>query len=278
MRIRIWNLSLLLLVNVSVCAQRPSPERWTLVFEGNRAFSEQTLLDIAEKCLKTDTHLNETPNPDKLDYCLRKTQHFLLSKGYLQAALEEPKKQETEDGLRVSVRINEGPLYRLGEVRIEGSKLFSPAQILEALTLKTGDIADADSLDVWLYERLKRSYSNFGYIQYTAELEPKFHLATPTRQGVVDFTATIDEGKAFTIQSIKFEAKGNVPENVLLEEMLVRIGEVFNKQLFEDSLRRISQTGKFEVIDAEKDVDYKWDQKSPRLDLTIRVKNMTATP
>jgi hypothetical protein len=62
------------------------------------------------------------------------------------------------------------------------------------------------------------------------------------------------------------------PDNALRNGMLVRLGEVFNKKLFDESLKRISQTGQFEVIDADKDVDYSWDQKSPRVDLTIRLK------
>ena len=174
------------------------------------------------------------------------------------------------------VPINEGALFRLGEVKIEGSTLFSPAQILEMLTLKTGDIVDADSLSVWFFERVAKAYGNFGYIQYTAEPELKFHLKEGGREGVVDLTVTIDEGHVFTIRSIKFEGNGSVPEHTLFREMLVRNGEVFNKELFVESLKRISQSGQFEPIDAEKDVDYKWDQKSPRLDLTIHLKKKAA--
>jgi len=81
--------------------------------------------------------------------------------------------------------------------------------------------------------------------------------------------------KAFTIRSIKFEGNGNVPEDDLRREMLVRIGEVFNKELFDESLKRIRQTGLFEAIDPDKDVDYTWDQKVPRLDLTIHLKRPT---
>jgi len=34
----------------------------------------------------------------------------------------------------------------------------------------------------------------------------------------------------------------------------------------------MSHTGQFDVIDVDKDVDYTWDQKSPQLDLTIRLR------
>jgi len=242
----------------------------------NKVFSEQELIGVTDKCLERFSHGNAKDDYVTLDYCLWKAKQFLFSKGYLKATFGEPKKQETQDGLRVIVPINEGALFRLGEVKIEGSTLFSPAQILEMLTLKTGDIVDADSLSVWFFERVAKAYGNFGYIQYTAEPELKFHLKEGGREGVVDLTVTIDEGHVFTIRSIKFEGNGSVPEHTLFREMLVRNGEVFNKELFVESLKRISQSGQFEPIDAEKDVDYKWDQKSPRLDLTIHLKKKAA--
>lgn len=164
-------------------------------------------------------------------------------------------------------------MYTGGDMELGGVvKLVDNVDGIVPPRMKTGDIANAESLSEGLYERVKKAYGKFGYIQYTAEVEPKFHLKDGAQEGVVDFTVTIDEGHAFTIRSITFEGNGNVPEDALQREMLVQNGEVFNKELFVESLKRISQTGQFEVIDADKDVDYRWDQKSPRLDLTIHLK------
>ena len=58
-----------------------------------------------------------------------------------------------------------------------------------------------------------------------------------------------------------------------MREMLVRTGEIFNRELFDESLKRISQSGQFEVIDADKDVDYSsQDRTIPLLDLTIHLR------
>jgi hypothetical protein len=54
--------------------------------------------------------------------------------------------------------------------------------------------------------------------------------------------------------------------------MLLRSGEVFNHELLDESLKRIDQTGQFETIDGEKDVDYRSVGKKPELDLTIHLK------
>ncbi len=59
--------------------------------------------------------------------------------------------------------------------------------------------------------------------------------------------------------------------------MTVRSGEIFWQDLLDDSLMRINQSGQFEVIDADRDVEYWFDQKVPRLKLTIHLRKRVAT-
>ena len=273
MRVRVGYVILLLLLISSGHAegQQASAGKLTLVFEGNKVFSEQELLRITAPCLE-NSRPRARSDSEALEYCLRKLKLSMGAKGYLQAVVGPSKEQETENWSRLVVPVNEGPRYRLGEVKIEGLTLFTSAQILEMLTLKTGDIADAEILMEWLNERVHKKYANFGYIQYTAEPESKFHLKDGAPEGVVDLVVIIDEGKEFRIRSIKFEGSGIGSEDDLRREMLLRVGEVFNRELFDESLKRISQTGQFEVIDVDRDVNYKWDQTNPLLDLTINLK------
>ena len=107
-------------------------------------------------------------------------------------------------------------------------------------------------------------------------VQPKFHRKDGAPEGVADLAVTIDEGNAYTIASIQFEGNGNVPTDVLLREMIVRNGEIFSPDLLDDSLTRINQSGQFETIDADKDVDYSVDKQSPRLNLTIHLKKRLA--
>src|SRR5206468_1427881 len=119
---------------------------------------------------------------------------------------------------------------------------------------------------------VKKLYDNLGYVQYTAEIDPHFHVKAGDPEGTVDLTVMIDEGQAFKIRSIKFVGNGNVGEDDLMRQMLVRRGEVFNKGLFDDSITALNQLGLFEAIDADKDVDYRSDKTTPDLDLVIHLK------
>ena len=257
----------LLLSASSIRCQESSPAKIRLDFEGNRVFNKEELTGVADRCLRTRNSFDS----EDLEYCWRKVKQFLAGKGYLTSKLSSPMLRETQNGLFLTVSIDEGPLYRLGSVQIKGSKLFSPTQILATLNLKTGDTANADSISEWLYERVAKAYHDRGYLRYTAELEPEFHAEAGAPAGIVDLSVTIDEGGVFTIRSIKFDGNGNTSQDALLGEMLMRTGDVFNKELLYESLKRINETGNFEMIDLDKDVDYKADDNGTRLDLTIRL-------
>jgi outer membrane protein assembly factor BamA len=253
-------------------AQEATAPKTILDFEGNKVFSKQELLEVANKCLAGFSK-SEDEN-ETLDYCLHRVRQFLSARGYLQAQLGKPRQEQ--NGSMTIVSVNEGALYRLGEVEIKGTRTLSPTQIREMFELKTGDIADSQRIAVWLFERVKKAYGNLGYIQYTAEVQPKFHRKDGAREGVADFEVTIDEGLAFTIGSIQFVGNENVSKDVLLREMTVRNGEVFSQELLDASLIRINQSGQFETIDADKDVYYEVDKKAPRLNLTIHLKKRVA--
>lgn len=258
-------------------AQEATRPRVGIDFEGNKIFSKQELIEITNRCLDRYSKAGGADDSAQIEYCLHEVRGFLSGKGYLNPKLGEPRRTQTENGLQFLVSIIEGPRYRLGEVKVEGSKRFTPAQILEMIAMKTGDIADGEKLSEALYERVRRAYAKFGYIQYTAEVTPDYHLAAGATEGTADLSVTIDEGQEFTIRSIKFDGNGDIPEDALLGAMLVRSGEVFNKELLDESLRRIDQTGQFETIDCDKDVDYRAVGKNPQLDLTIHFKKKAGT-
>lgn len=258
----------------AIHAQEAATPKRVLDFEGNKIFSKTELLAVANKCL---AGYSKSENEDEtLDYCLYRVTRFLSAKGYLQAQLGKPRQDQTENGSRTAVSVREGALYRLGEIEIDGSRTLAPSQIREMFELKTGDVASGERMGEWLFERVKKAYGNLGYIEYTAEIQPKFRRQGDASEGVVDLAVTIDEGSAFTIAAIKFVGNENVPREALLREMTLRNGDVYSQDRFDESLTRLSQNGQFETIDANKDVDWNVDKDAPRVSLTIHLKKRVA--
>jgi len=263
---------LILLPCLARSQERPSLNV-RFAFEGNKVFSEEKLAQKMNQCFVT--YCTKSSESVIFDYCTRELKRFLSSEGYLQATVAQKKQETVGDSARVVLSVQEGRLFYLGQVTINGATRFSPSTIREMLTLNEGDVANADRITEW-DKTLKNAYGEFGYIQYTAMVDPNYHSRTGEQSGTVDLNVIIDEGQVFKIKSIRFVAEHKINQDDLRREMFVRVGEVFNKRLFDDSINNLNQSGVFQPIDSDKDVDYQWDRKSPELDIIVHLKKKVA--
>ena len=58
---------------------------------------------------------------------------------------------------------------------------------------------------------------------------------------------------------------------------MVRDGEVYNPDLFSKSITRMNNTGLYDRIDPDRDVEYQTNEKAALLDVTIRLKKKVAS-
>ena len=259
----------------TVRAQETGSARPVLDLEGNKIFSKEELLDVPNKCL--DQWLDSAYSTEKLDYCLHNLTTYMQSKGYLQARLEKTLYNQTENGTKALIPVVEGPLFRVGNIEVKNAKVFTSAQIVDVIGLNPGDIADGEKLSKAMYEKIKEMYSNLGYIQYTAEITPQFHVKEGAGEGVADISVSVDEGHQFKVRSIKFSGGDKTTLEQLQRELMLHDGEVYNSDLFRQSITRINDTGLYDPIDVNRDVDYKTDDEAALLNLTIKLKKRVVT-
>jgi outer membrane protein insertion porin family len=246
-------------------------------FEGNKIFPSHELTTRMGKCVSDTTKAKDDYNAEILDFCLRGLANFLRSRGYLQATLGEPTTELTERGVVLTLPVQEGLIYRLGEIEIVGAQSLAPTHIREVLSLKQGDIASSESIGKWLFEDLKKKYGEMGYIEFTAEAEPDFKSAAKgSSHSIVDFKITIEEGRQFILHAIKFQG-GSFAESELLGFMKIRAGEVYNHRLFEESINELNKLGRFEFIDKDRDTDFRTDEEEALVDIIIKLNQGTAS-
>lgn len=240
-------------------------------FEGNRIFSSRELASrLGEQAYYPK--MREGYDSHIFDYCRRNLLNFIRSRGYLQATFGESTKSIEGGGLVLTIPVQEGVLYRLGEIKIEGAEAVAPEIVRAMLNVRQGDIADGEDIGKWLFEDLKKLYGELGYIEYTAEPDPEFRATNDGNEGVVDFKVTIEEGHQFRLHAIKFQGS-NLPEKELRGLLRIRAGEVFNQRLFEESIDDLNKLGRFELIDKDKDADYRTDVEDALIDIVIKVRN-----
>ena len=237
-------------------------------FEGNKIFSATELAQNIRECMTK--YRDDYYDSQVFDYCEHVLANFVRSRGYLQVKFGEPRLEESSGALVINIPVDEGALYRFGEIRIEGSSLFSPEKLKAMSPLRKGEIADGEKLSEWMYDKLKQLYGEHGYIQYTAEVTPEFKSGPDKSEGVVDLEITIDEGRRFKVRKIKFAGE-QLPDN--LESMLlIHEGDVYNASLYEKSINNLNNSGLFEFVDKDKDADFNTNEEEGWVDITIKLK------
>jgi len=257
---------------VTASAQEAATDRPVLDFSGNKVFTKLELLDIANTCLDRAIDGSHPYETAQLDYCLNKVVSRMHERGYLQARLGKTLYEQTGNVSKATVPVEEGPLFRVGEIKIENTKVLAPAQILEMIGLRSGEVADGTKLSSAIFERAKEAYGNLGYIRFTAEITPAFEVKEGADEGVADFTIKIDEDAQYRIRSIKFSGGDNRTNEMLRRELMVRDGEVYNWDLFSQSIARMNNTGLYDRIDPTRDVEYQTNEKTGLMDVTIHLK------
>jgi outer membrane protein insertion porin family len=263
-------------------------------FEGNAIFSDSKLRDsmkyVKEAGLITRFKEQDILDREKLNADLHNVDNYMRSKGYLQARNGEPRVEgigkrrtgfpilplpivsSTDEGLRVTIPITEGKLFRLGEMKIEGNSIFSEQVIRLVVGLNKGEVANGEKIGKALYENLKKAYGAQGFIEYTAELTPTFKdNPTNPNEGIADFVVTIEEGKQFTLSRLEFIGNTFTRDNVLRREVLINEGDIYNQNAWEFSVLRLNQLGYFNPIDKEKDADFKTDEEQATVGINLKV-------
>jgi len=242
-------------------------------FEGNRNFTSAELTSKLGACLSRFPTMKEGYESNIFDYCSRDLSNFIRSRGYLQSTFGNPVKSIEGGGLVLTIPVKEGVIYRLGEIKIEGAEAVAPEAVRAMLDSRQGDIASGAAIAKWLFEDLKKIYSEMGYIEYTSEPVPEFKAPVAGKdEGIVDFKVFVEEGHQFRLHAIKFQGSG-LPEKELLGLLRLRAGEVFNQRLFDESIDELNKLGRFELIDKDRDADYRTDVEEALIDIVIKIRN-----
>jgi outer membrane protein insertion porin family len=271
-------------------------------FTGNQVFSQKQLRNsmkyVKETGIVSRFTSKDILDPEKLEADLQgNVRNFMRARGYLQASVGEPRVEglgekrtgvpvlkdiplpviggalgSTDEALRIIVPVNEGKLYRVGEIKIEGNSVISEQRIRAVIGLNKGDVASGERISKGLFEDLKRLYGSAGFIEYEADPEPTFHdnPANP-KEGIADFTIRIDEGKQFTLRRLDFLGNTFTRDYVMRREVLLNEGDIYNQALLEYSVQRLNQLGYFDPIDKDKDVERRTNDEQALVDLNIKV-------
>ena len=92
------------------------------------------------------------------------------------------------------------------------------------------------------------------------------------KEGIVDITITIDEGRQFRLRRLEFVGNTFTRDKILRREILINEGDIYNQIGLERSVIRLNQLGYFDPIDKDQDVEIRTNQDQGDVDLIVRVR------
>lgn len=215
-------------------------------------------------------------NKEKIGEDLEEVKLRLQQKGYLEAKVENPTfsmvSKYTVFGkyqpmMKISIPIDVGPQYTLGNINIEGNKILKTQFLRDTLKLKTGKVYNIKKRNKMIEEILK-VYRSLGYIY--CNVAPLDDL-DPVKK-VADLTLRFSEGEVAYLGKLEFKGNTFTKDHVIRREWFLVEGERLNMGALEDCITRMKQLG---LVTIEKMPEFKPDPKNPqKVDIIAEVKEL----
>jgi outer membrane protein insertion porin family len=166
--------------------------------------------------------------------------------GYLQVQIGEPNVVASPEGIEVTVSIEEGRQFRVGEISVVGDETVDIEALLELLRLEKGAIFNRS----WLSEdvrALQEHYADRGY--YFAAVNPR--TAIPPDREEVDVAFEIRKGPLYFIREIDITGNQITVDPVIRREVQIAEGQLYSARQVQISRARIERLGFFEEVTVE---------------------------
>ena len=218
---------------------------------GGKAFSEKTLLDQFNLTtptwlswyLKTDQYSKE-----KLTADLETLRSFYLDRGYFEFSVESSQVSISPDksGVFVSVTINEGEAFKVGEIKVAGDTLGREENLKALIGLKEGQPFVGSQL----------SLSTKKLTEYLGELGYAFANIQPVpvvdrEKKIVGFNFLIDPGRRVYVRKINITGNQRTRDEVIRREMRQFESAWYDGERVRISRERIDRLGYFKNVEVE---------------------------
>ncbi|HEY8933156.1 MAG TPA: outer membrane protein assembly factor BamA [Rariglobus sp.] len=183
---------------------------------------------------------------DQFQDDLDKLRDYYRELGYLDVEVPADKvlyDYPSSSKLVLTIRITEGRQYKVGEISITGNTIIPTDKLRAALRQTTGTIFAPSKIDKDV-TALEDSYGKDGYIETRVQLVRKPNLAT----GAIDIEYRIKESDKFYVESIRIEGNTKTKSIVILRELAIGPGEVFDSVRMKTSKLRLDNTRFFEEV------------------------------
>ena len=170
---------------------------------------------------------------------------FYKNKGYRDFYIinETIELRNNGKGYDIHLNVYEGPKYKIRNISWEGNYVHSDNDLQNRLNFIKGDVFIENAFNLAISENVSPLYTDKGYFYF--QINPIF---TPIKEDSLDIHFEIIENQIVHIRKINISGNDKTHENVILRELRVFPGDIFNRKKIMDSYRDIFMLNFFENV------------------------------
>ncbi len=227
---------------------------WAVEFVGNQFVSDGRLKNFIKSKPGIMKVVGGAVKENEIEQDIQRLESYYKSFGYFNARIGR-EVQESDDGRWLTIRyiIDEGPRYKINDIKFVGNRVFSTEQLNSMVELKPAEGTQPEfnvaKLNADLVS-LRDLYGSQGFVYSDVEAETRF-LEEP---GALDIVYKISEGEQYRVGRINVHIQGDLnvtKREVALNQMgEIKTGDLINVREMRNSERRLQACQVFAGQDA----------------------------
>jgi len=233
----------------------------SIQFIGNHAFSDSQLRDVitTQQSGWFDFLKNASfYDPDRLALDRELLRQYYLKNGYADVRIVSANADIDRDGtgFYITFVVEEGDIYRFGNVQVENSLPGLDAEALRyELLTKSGETYNASEIDKSV-ERLTLKASEQGFAFARVRPRADRNAADHT----ISLVYAIDEGARIYIERINIIGNTRTRDHVIRREFRLAEGDAYNPMLVDRAKKRLQALGFFKTVEIKRRPGYTQDR------------------
>lgn len=176
---------------------------------------------------------------------IQRLKAFYQDHGFLDVEISEDTieiERNAKGSYFITIGIIEGKCYKLHDVTFSGSKLFDNNELLETAKLKSGEPFSPEKAEK-AADNIRMHYGELGYLDTRVETQRYIH-----EDDTVSAHLSIKEGTRNTVHSINIQGNTLTRSVVILREVRLQPGDIFDLKRVRASESALRQTGYFKEV------------------------------
>src|SRR5690625_1153039 len=224
-------------------------------FTGNRKFSNRRLrrvIETSETGLLSFFTSSDVYDPDRLELDKELLRNFYFERGYADFSVLSATAELSPDreGFFITFTVDEGELYRFGEMSVDvAARGLDASEFEAALPKLTGKVYDASKV-----EEIANELTDLAGQRGFAFVQVRPRARKDAEERIIDITFEIGEGPRVFVERIDIEGNTQTLDRVIRRQIKLVEGDPFDARKIRDAQRRIRGRDYFsrvEVVAAE---------------------------